>query len=74
MLPHVTEPHVSFVHVGVTHWLLWQTVPPGQVGPQSTMPPHPSEIWPHCAPAVAHVFFVHVAAPQTFAEPPPPQF
>jgi hypothetical protein len=72
-LPHCTLPHVSFVHVGVTHRLLWQTVPAAQVAPQSTMPPHPSEIWPHWAPVLAHVCFVQLAAPHTFAEPPPPQ-
>jgi hypothetical protein len=44
MAPHFTAPHVSGVHAGVTHWLFWQTAPPGHVGPQSTMPPQPSEI------------------------------
>jgi hypothetical protein len=73
MVPHFAVPHVSFVHVGTTHLLLWHTLPLAQVVPHGTMPPQPSEMSPHCAPAVAHVFFVQEAAPHTFAEPPPPQ-
>jgi hypothetical protein len=44
------------------HW--FATPPPPQVwgavhDPQSTTPPHPSPIWPHWAPAEAHVMGVH---------------
>ncbi len=48
---------------------VWETEsqqPPVQ-GPQLSVPPHPSETLPHCAPQEA---LVH---PQTSAVPPPPQ-
>jgi hypothetical protein len=48
-------------------------LPLAQLEPQSTMPPQPSEMSPHCAPVEAHVRFVQEAAPHTFAAPPPPQ-
>jgi hypothetical protein len=35
--------------------------------------PHPSLATPHCAPTCVQFFGVQLAAPQTFADPPPPQ-
>jgi hypothetical protein len=69
----LTVPHVSFVQLGVTHLLVWQTVPFAQLVPQSSTPPQPSEMSPHWAPATAHVVVAHDAAPHTLADPPPPQ-
>jgi hypothetical protein len=44
MLPQVVVPQVSGVQAGTTQALFWQTLPLAQLEPQSTIPPHPSEI------------------------------
>jgi hypothetical protein len=59
------------VHVAPTHWLLTHVMPPGH-GLHVTTLPQPSLTCPHCAPCCAHVFAEQLAAPQTFALPPPP--
>jgi hypothetical protein len=61
--PSSTRPHwpshdVSGMH---THWLLWHAYPLAQE-PHPSVPPQPSLIVPHCAPAFAHVCLTHVHA------------
>jgi hypothetical protein len=66
--------HVVGEHVRPTHRLAglqnWFEAHGGHVWTE----PQPSLATPHCAPSCAHVCVVQLAAPQTFADPPPPQF
>jgi len=56
-----------------THWLPWQMYPDPHE-PQGSVPPQPSEMFPHCAPAAEQVVGVQQEPlAQTWPEPQKPQ-